>query len=117
VRRRWSEAPTTSRATLPASAPAAEAADLIVKAIAAFERLEPYPVVDTSRPTSRKVRFVSEHYSSHLLRADWDLAETVPEAIEARPIRQVAAVIPQADAVVQSDYAEGVLTPPLISAP
>ena len=28
----------------------------------------------TSRPTTRKVRFVSEHHSTHLLRADWELA-------------------------------------------
>ena len=27
-----------------------------------------------SRPTTRKVRFVSEHHSTHLLRADWELA-------------------------------------------
>jgi D-beta-D-heptose 7-phosphate kinase / D-beta-D-heptose 1-phosphate adenosyltransferase len=93
-----------------------EAGDLIVKALAAFERIEPYLVVDTSRPTSRKVRFVSEHYSSHLLRADWELAKPVPEAIEARLIREVMALIPQADAVVLSDYAKGVLTPPLIRA-
>ena len=93
-----------------------EAADLIVKAIAAFDRIEPYLVVDTSRPTSRKVRFVSEHHSSHLLRADWELARPVPAAIEARLMREVAALVPQADAVVLSDYAKGVLTPPLIGA-
>ena len=32
-------------------------------------------VVDRSRPTTRKLRFVSEHYSTHLLRADWELAQ------------------------------------------
>ena len=36
--------------------------------------IEPHLVVDTSRPTTRKVRFVSEHHSTHLLRADWELA-------------------------------------------
>jgi D-beta-D-heptose 7-phosphate kinase / D-beta-D-heptose 1-phosphate adenosyltransferase len=92
------------------------AADVIVKAIAEFDLIEPYLVVDTSRPTSRKVRFVSEHYSSHLLRADWELARPVPEAIEARLIREVAALVPQADAVVLSDYAKGALTPALIRA-
>jgi D-beta-D-heptose 7-phosphate kinase / D-beta-D-heptose 1-phosphate adenosyltransferase len=91
-----------------------EAADLIVKALAAFDNIEPYLVVDTSRPTSRKVRFVSEHYSAHLLRADWELALPVSEAIEARLMREVAALIPLADAIVLSDYAKGVLTPPLI---
>ena len=28
-------------------------------------------IVERSRPTTRKVRFVSEHHSTHLLRADW----------------------------------------------
>ncbi len=30
-------------------------------------------VSDSSRPTTRKVRFVSEHFSTHMLRADWEL--------------------------------------------
>jgi D-beta-D-heptose 7-phosphate kinase / D-beta-D-heptose 1-phosphate adenosyltransferase len=93
-----------------------EAANLLVKAIAGFNSIEPYLVVDASRPTSRKVRFVSEHYSSHLLRADWELATPVSEHIEARLIREVAALIPRADAIVLSDYAKGVLTPPLVRA-
>jgi len=32
-------------------------------------------VVDPSRPTTRKLRFVSEHFSTHLLRADWEIAK------------------------------------------
>ena len=32
-------------------------------------------VVDRSRPTTRKLRFVSEHFSTHLLRADWEMAQ------------------------------------------
>ena len=34
-------------------------------------------VVDKSRPTTRKLRFVSEHHSTHLLRADWEVASPV----------------------------------------
>ena len=34
-------------------------------------------VVDRQRPTTRKLRFVSEHYSTHLLRADWEVARPV----------------------------------------
>ena len=33
--------------------------------------VEAHLMVDTRRPTTRKVRFVSEHHSTHLLRADW----------------------------------------------
>ncbi len=40
-------------------------------------RIEAYPVIDRSRPTTRKVRFVSAHHSTHLLRADWELAKPI----------------------------------------
>jgi len=33
-----------------------------------------YVVRDPARPTTRKVRFVSEHFSTHMLRADWEQA-------------------------------------------
>ncbi len=36
--------------------------------------IESVLVSDPSRPTTRKVRFVSEHFSTHMLRADWELA-------------------------------------------
>src|SRR5712675_3785277 len=36
--------------------------------------IESVLVCDPSRPTTRKVRFVSEHFSTHMLRADWELA-------------------------------------------
>ena len=55
--------------------------------------IEPHLVVDATRPTSRKVRFVSEHYSSHLLRADWELATPVSGEIEARLIERVIALV------------------------
>ena len=48
-----------------------------MRALAAEPLIEPHLVVDASRPTTRKVRFVSEHYSTHLLRADWELAKPV----------------------------------------
>ena len=35
-----------------------------------------------TRPTTRKVRFVSEHYSTHMLRADWERAAPVDAASE-----------------------------------
>ena len=44
-------------------------------------------VADASRPTTRKVRFVSEHHSTHLLRADWELAKPVEKDKEDALIR------------------------------
>src|ERR1700751_392412 len=34
--------------------------------------IEPDLVIDKSGRTTRKVRFVSEHHSTHLMRADWE---------------------------------------------
>src|SRR6185295_12178422 len=73
-------------------------------------------VVDRSRPTTRKLRFVSEHFSTHLLRADWEIAKPVDARTEAALIKQALKLLPQADAVVLSDYGKGVLTPRLIRA-
>jgi D-beta-D-heptose 7-phosphate kinase/D-beta-D-heptose 1-phosphate adenosyltransferase len=72
--------------------------------------------VDSSRPTTRKLRFVSEHHSTHLLRADWEVAKPVNTKVEAALIRHALARLPRAGAVVLSDYAKGVLTPRLIRA-
>ena len=72
--------------------------------------IEPMLVVDPSRPTTRKVRFVSEHFSTHLMRADWEVAKPATEAIEQRIIDTTLAALKRADVVVLSDYAKGVLT-------
>ena len=68
------------------------------------------------RPTTRKLRFVSEHFSTHLLRADWEMAQPVDARTEAALIKQALKLLPNAGAVVLSDYAKGVLTPKLIRA-
>jgi len=73
-------------------------------------------VVDPSRPTTRKLRFVSEHFSTHLLRADWEIAKPVDARTETALIKQALKLLPRADAVVLSDYCKGVLTPKLIHA-
>jgi D-beta-D-heptose 7-phosphate kinase/D-beta-D-heptose 1-phosphate adenosyltransferase len=73
-------------------------------------------VSDNSRPTTRKVRFVSEHYSTHLLRADWELAKAVGEEEEQYLIENVLDALPGAGAVILSDYAKGVLTSRVIRA-
>src|SRR4029079_1326125 len=71
-------------------------------------------LVDRSRPTTRKLRFVSEHHSTHLLRADWELTQTLDAKTEAALIKRALALLPKASAVILSDYAKGVLTPRLI---
>ena len=86
-------------------------------ALGAFRKtIEPHLVVDRSRRTTRKVRFVSEHYSSHLLRADWETATPVAPDAEEELIDLANAMLPRVGAVVISDYAKGTLTPRLIRA-
>jgi D-beta-D-heptose 7-phosphate kinase/D-beta-D-heptose 1-phosphate adenosyltransferase len=85
-------------------------------ALADYNGIEPHLIVDPTRPTTRKLRFVSEHHSTHLLRADWELAKPVDAQVESDLIAQALAALPSVGAVVLSDYAKGVLTNPLIRA-
>ncbi len=73
-------------------------------------------VIDRARQTTRKVRFVSEHFSTHLLRADWEHAVAIDATAEDELIARVAESMPKVDAVVLSDYAKGALTPRVIRA-
>ena len=88
----------------------------LMSALLEESQIEPYLVVDGARPTTRKVRFVSEHYSTHLLRADWELSARIDAACEKSVIDHAIAIMPRAGAVVLSDYAKGVLTPRVIRA-
>jgi D-beta-D-heptose 7-phosphate kinase/D-beta-D-heptose 1-phosphate adenosyltransferase len=73
-------------------------------------------VVDRSRPTTRKVRFVSEHYSTHMIRADWETAAPANADSQAAIIARTEAALPEVGAVVLSDYAKGVLTERVVCA-
>src|SRR6185503_9682567 len=79
-------------------------------------KITPHLVIDRSRPTTRKLRFVSEHHSTHLLRADWERAAPVDAKVEAALIKRALAALPRVGAVVISDYAKGALTPRVIRA-
>src|SRR5436190_12731822 len=72
--------------------------------------IESVLVHDPARPTTRKVRFVSEHFSTHMLRADWELAQPASAEIEQQLIDAIVPLLPRADIVLLSDYAKGVLT-------
>jgi D-beta-D-heptose 7-phosphate kinase / D-beta-D-heptose 1-phosphate adenosyltransferase len=86
----------------------------------AFAKLKgsvvPHLVSEAGRHTTRKVRFVSEHHSAHLMRADWETAQPARAESEAAVIAQAEAALPQCGAVVLSDYAKGVLTARVVRA-
>ena len=79
-------------------------------ALAKQDLIESVLVCDPSRPTTRKVRFVSEHFSTHMLRADWELAQPAAVEAEQKLIEAVLPLLPRADIVLLSDYAKGALT-------
>ena len=87
-----------------------ETAHVIASRLAHDPSIEPKLVVDPSRPTTRKMRFVSEHFATHLLRADWEFAHAVPADVEQELIDKALEALPRAAVVVLSDYAKGVLT-------
>lgn len=86
----------------------------LAAALARFPRVEAKLVVDPSRPTTHKMRFVSEHHSTHLLRADWEMPAPVGESVAAGVLQNAIPVLPRVGAVVLSDYAKGVLTPHVV---
>jgi D-beta-D-heptose 7-phosphate kinase / D-beta-D-heptose 1-phosphate adenosyltransferase len=87
-----------------------EAGLILTDALAELGTVTPDLVVDRTRQTSRKVRFVSEHHSAHLLRADWETTDAASADSQSAIIAYATAALPKAGAVVLSDYAKGVLT-------
>jgi D-beta-D-heptose 7-phosphate kinase/D-beta-D-heptose 1-phosphate adenosyltransferase len=93
-----------------------DAGNVLKKAIADLQLIEFHPVIDAARQTTRKIRFVSEHHSAHLLRADWEMASPVDAGSEDAIIDHAIKAMPRAGAVVMSDYAKGTLTPRVVRA-
>ena len=93
-----------------------DAGRAVTKALAELGAVTPNLVIDKTRQTTRKVRFVSEHHSAHLMRADWETTEPAGAESQAAIVAHAEAAIAKAGAVVLSDYAKGVLTEPVIRA-
>src|SRR4051812_34721736 len=87
-----------------------DAGKTLKAALARESLIESVLISDPARPTTRKVRFVSEHFSTHMLRADWETASPASADIEQKLIDAVLPLLPRADIVLLSDYAKGVLT-------
>ncbi|MGY3494867.1 D-glycero-beta-D-manno-heptose-7-phosphate kinase [Bradyrhizobium sp. USDA 4502] len=83
---------------------------MLAEALAKEPAIETVLVRDAARPTTRKVRFVSEQFSTHMLRSDWELAAPAAPAIEQQLIDAILPRLARADIVLLSDYAKGVLT-------
>ncbi len=86
------------------------------KELAKLPQIEAHLVTDNGRRTTRKVRFVSEHHSAHMLRADWEPGSPADSKCEDALIAYATKAMAKAGAVVLSDYAKGALTPRVIRA-
>ena len=75
-----------------------DAGRALTAALATHPLIEFHLVVDAARQTTRKVRFVSEHHSTHLLRADWEMAAPIDAAAEDALIGHVIKAMPRAGA-------------------
>ncbi len=69
-------------------------------------------VVDTSRPTTRKLRVMSGQH--HVVRVDFEKRRFLSESIEKKVIDQAVPLLKSADGLVLQDYAKGVLSENLI---
>lgn len=87
-----------------------DAAAVLQRHLAQATGIEAHLVTDPARPTTRKVRFVSEHFSTHMLRADWEWAAPAAADIEKQLLDTILPQIARADIVLLSDYAKGLLT-------
>ncbi len=92
-----------------------DAADVLAEKLAGESLIEHRLITDPSRPTTRKVRFVSEQHSTHLLRADWEQANSIVGETEQQVLDAALEMLPRAGSIVLSDYAKGVLTPRVVA--
>lgn len=93
-----------------------DAGGALTEAFSGYPLIEFHLVIDPARQTTRKVRFVSEHHSTHLLRADWEMPVPIDAGSEDALIGHVIKALPRVGAVVLSDYAKGTLTPRVVRA-
>ncbi len=67
-----------------------------------------YLVVDSERPTTRKLRVMSGPH--HIVRVDFEKKQYLSSTVELALLAQVEALLPKAKGVVIEDYAKGVLS-------
>jgi len=91
-----------------------EAADTIRRRLEELPDVEPHLIDVPERVTTLKSRFVANLHNTHLLRADVEDSSPISAPLQDRLVRVVTELLPQADAVLLSDYGKGLLTDPAI---
>jgi len=80
--------------------------------LAGHQRLTARVVADAARPTSVKTRYVAQ--GQQVLRADSEQRHALAPEVAARLLAAIDEAMPQAGALVVSDYGKGVFTPDLL---
>ncbi len=80
----------------------------LTKQLDAAPSIESRLIIDSSRPTSLKIRYVAD--GQQVMRADRESRAPLAAAVEASVLEAYAAALGDADLVVLSDYAKGVLS-------
>ncbi len=69
-------------------------------------------IIDRARPTSTKTRIIAHH--QQVCRTDREDRSPLSPAIQSRIVHKFRATLPSVDAVIVSDYAKGMVSPPLL---
>lgn len=80
--------------------------------VAREENIEPYLQTEKGRISSEKTRYIARN--QHMLRTDYETTDPINKNTEKTIIRIARAAIKNANVVVLSDYAKGVLTDTLL---
>lgn len=65
-------------------------------------------ITDPSRPTTRKLRVMSEHH--HVVRVDYETKKFLDSEIENKVIQKTEELMPQVQCVILQDYAKGMFS-------
>jgi D-beta-D-heptose 7-phosphate kinase/D-beta-D-heptose 1-phosphate adenosyltransferase len=89
-----------------------EWAECFMSQVASVPTIEPRMIVDTSRITTVKTRYVADR--QQILRADRETLAPLSADTAALLLAQYEAALAEADVIVLSDYAKGVLSAPVV---
>ncbi len=84
------------------------AAEELRKKLRAVDVSDAHLIVDSSRPTTRKLRVMSGPH--HIVRVDYEKKQYLSPSVEAQLVKKVTSLLAISDGVIIEDYAKGVLS-------
>lgn len=84
------------------------AADELRARLRAAEVSPEHLIVDSGRPTTRKLRVMSGPH--HIVRVDYELKRYISSEVERRLVEKVKSLLPSSSGVIVEDYAKGALS-------